>query len=46
MKKLTVSIPDELDRKLREYVKEKYNGIKGGLSIVAKEALEEYFKSR
>ena len=46
MKKLTVSIPDELDTKIRKYVDNKYDGIKGGLSIVVKQALEEFFQKR
>lgn len=44
MRKLTVSIPDALDEKLRKYVDEKFVGIKGGLSKVTKDALELYFK--
>jgi len=38
MKKLTVSIPDDLDERLREYVDSEYEGLKGGLSIVTKKA--------
>lgn len=46
VKKLTVSIPDELDEKLRNFVDEEYAGIKGGLSIVTKKALEEFFEKQ
>ncbi len=44
MRKLTVSIPDDLDEELRSYVKENYEGIKGGLSIVTSIALREFMK--
>lgn len=44
MRKLTVSIPDDLDELLRKYVDENYEGIKGGLSIVVKSALREFLK--
>jgi hypothetical protein len=43
MRKLTVSIPDELDEKVRAYVERRFGGIKGGLSMFVKEALEEKF---
>ena len=44
MRKLTVSIPDDLDDLLRKYVEEHYEGIKGGLSIVVKSALREFLE--
>ena len=42
MKKIALSIPEELDERLRIYTKEEYNGIKGALSIVGIKALEKY----
>jgi len=44
MRKLTVSIPDDLDELLRKFVEENYEGIKGGLSIVVKSALREFLE--
>jgi len=44
MRKLTVSIPDDLDEMLRKYIEEHYEGIKGGLSIVVKSALREFLE--
>jgi Arc/MetJ-type ribon-helix-helix transcriptional regulator len=44
MRKLTVSIPDDLDEQLREYVRDYYEGIKGGLSIVVKTSLREFLE--
>jgi len=44
MRKLTVSIPDDLDEMLRKYVEENYEGIKGGLSIVVKSAIREFLE--
>ena len=42
MRKLALSIPEELDERLRTYTKEEYKGIKGALSIVGIKALEKY----
>jgi len=42
VKKLTVSIPDDLDKRLREYAESKHHDIKGSLSIVTTDAIEEY----
>ena len=42
MKKKALSIPEELDKRLRTYTKEEYKGIKGALSIVGIKALEKY----
>ena len=42
MKKIALSIPEELDERLRTYTKEEYKGIKGALSIVGIKALEKY----
>ncbi len=44
MRKLTVSIPDDLDELLRKFVEKNYEGIKGGLSIVVKNALREFLE--
>ncbi|MEM3104049.1 MAG: ribbon-helix-helix domain-containing protein [Candidatus Bathyarchaeia archaeon] len=33
---------DDLEKKLREYVKEKYGNKKGALSIVVEEAIKKY----
>jgi hypothetical protein len=44
MRKLTVSIPDELDTRLRAYTKKEFGNIKGGLSFVVLKALEAYLK--
>jgi hypothetical protein len=45
MRKLTVTISDELDQRLRDYVSTEFDNVKGGLSIVAKKALEKYLDS-
>ena len=42
MRKLALSIPEELDERLRTYTKEEYKGIKGALTIVGIKALEKY----
>ena len=44
MRKLTVSIPDDLDELLRKYVDDHYEGIKGGLSIVVKNAIRDFLE--
>ncbi len=44
MKKITLSLTDKTESKLRETAKEKYGGIKGALSIIVETALQEYFK--
>jgi len=46
MKKLTVSLSDELDAALRKYVAAEFDGLKGGLSFVVKTALQEFLRSR
>ena len=43
MRKITLSLPDDLDEELRRLAKEKYRGMKGGLSIIMADALELYF---
>jgi hypothetical protein len=42
MKKIAFSIPEELDERLRSYIKEEFMGIKGSLSIVGIKAIEKY----
>jgi hypothetical protein len=42
MKKLAFSIPEELDNRLRKYVKDEFKGIKGAISIVGIKAIEKY----
>lgn len=42
MKKISFSITDELDERLRVYVVREYKGIKGALSIVGIRAIEKY----
>jgi hypothetical protein len=42
MKKMTLSIPEELDERLRIYILDEYKGIKGALSIVGIKAIEKY----
>jgi hypothetical protein len=42
MKKIVLSIPDELNERLRTYVIDEFKGIKGALSIVGIKAIEKY----
>lgn len=42
MKKIALSIPDELDERLRTYILDEFKGIKGALSIVGIKAIEKY----
>lgn len=44
MKKLVVSLTDEVDAKLRQYVKEHYNDRRGALSIIVEEAIIFFLK--
>jgi hypothetical protein len=45
MKKITLSLPDDLENELRQRTEVEYAGIKGGLSIIAIQALREWFKN-
>ena len=45
MKKITLSLPDDLENELRKSSEIEYAGIKGGLSIVAIQALRDWFKN-
>jgi hypothetical protein len=42
LKRITFSIPDELDERFRRYIETEYMGIKGALSIVGTKAIEKY----
>ena len=42
MKKITLSIPDDLDELFRRYIETEYRGIKGAMSIVGIKAIEKY----
>jgi hypothetical protein len=42
MKKIALSIPEELDERLRKYIIDEFKGIKGALSIVGIKAIEKY----
>jgi hypothetical protein len=42
MKKIALSIPDDLDERLRTYIIDEFKGIKGALSIVGIKAIEKY----
>ena len=42
MKKIALSIPEELDARLRTYIIDEFKGIKGALSIVGIKAIEKY----
>jgi hypothetical protein len=44
MKKITISIPDDLDKQLRRYIETEYRGLKGALSIVGIKAIEKYLE--
>ena len=42
MKKIAISIPEDLDERLRAYIIDEFKGIKGALSIVGIKAIEKY----
>lgn len=44
MKKLVVSLTDEIDAKLRKYVQNHYKNRRGALSIVVEEAIILFLK--
>jgi hypothetical protein len=44
MRKITLSMPDDLENELRNRTEVDYAGIKGGLSILVIQALREWFK--
>jgi hypothetical protein len=44
MKKITLSIPDDLDELFRRYIETEYRGIKGAMSIVGIKAIEKYLE--
>ena len=45
MRKITLSLPEELENELRQRTEDDYAGIKGGLSILVIQALREWFKN-
>ncbi len=42
MGKIIVTLTDQVEKKLREIVRAKYNNKRGALSIIVEEALKEY----
>jgi len=44
MKKITLSLTDKTEEALRKMTEEKYGGMKGALSMIVENALQEYFK--
>jgi len=46
MGKITVTLTDNLEQKLRDYVKTNYAGKKGALSIIVEKALELWFSQK
>ncbi len=46
MKKIALSIPEELDVRLRTYAMDEFKGIKGALSIVGIKAIEKYLDEK
>jgi len=44
MKKLVVSLTDETDEVLRQFIKEQYNSRRGALSIVVEIAILDFLK--
>jgi hypothetical protein len=45
MRKITLSLPEDLENELRQRTVIDYAGIKGGLSIIAIQALREWFRN-
>jgi hypothetical protein len=45
MKKITLSMPEDLENEIRLRTEVEYAGIKGGLSIIVIQALREWFKN-
>jgi len=43
--KITVTLSDELEKKLRDYVKTRYANKKGALSIIVEEAVKKWLKA-
>jgi hypothetical protein len=44
MKRVTLSIPDDLDELFRRYIETEYRSIKGALTIVGIKAIEKYLE--
>ena len=43
MKKITLSLTDKTEAKLRGLAKDKYGNMKGALSLIVENALQRYF---
>ena len=41
MGKITINLPDNIERELRDYVRERYGDVKGALTLVIIEAIAE-----
>jgi len=41
MGKITINLPDNIEKELRDYVREKYGDVKGALTLVIIEAIAE-----
>jgi len=46
MGKITVTLTDSLEQKLRDHVKTKYAGKKGALSIIVEDAIKLWFSQK
>ena len=44
MKKITLSLTDKTEKELRRIATERYGGMKGALSLIVEQALQEHFK--
>jgi len=44
MKKITLSLSDKTEAELRRIAEDQYGGMKGALSMIAEQALQEHFK--
>ena len=44
VRKITFTIPEDLDERFRNYVNAEFKGIKGAISIAGIKALEKYLK--
>ena len=45
MRKITLSLTDKTEATLRKHAEEKYGGMKGALSLIVENALQDYFKN-
>lgn len=44
MGKIIISLTEDLEKKLREFAKKKYNSKRGSLSIIVEESLKQYIE--